>query len=240
MIVVGLRLALAGSLLPLSLPHVLTAQTIPAGVVADTVVVRAASPGVNPAVALAAGESVAVWVARDVEVGEPGVGGRPVPDAPVGAVIARFGDSGPFAWPIEPTVWTAPAAGRLAFGLNGHAGHEMEGEAVLAVARLDAGTLRAFPPPAVELERVENGVRARWTDRAGFEVDRRTLAFRLTTSHGSVYALGSWVPAGRSQVFLPLPPPVDLPPGVHTLAVTITDRLGNMAPPATIAFDTGG
>lgn len=179
-----------------------------------------------------------VWVEADVEVGEADVGGRPVPDAGVGAVIARFADSGPFAWPEEPTVWTAPASGWLSFGLNGHAGHRMTGRARAKVARLEASR-SAFARPRIELERVAGGVRVRWVDRAGFGIDERTLSFRLTTAHGTVYDLGPWGPVDAAGGILPLPPPVGLPPGVHHLSATITDHLGNQAPRSTITFDTG-
>lgn len=237
----ALRSAPAWALLTglFALPHGLPAQSLPAGVAADTVVLEAESPGFVPAVSLGTGESVVVWVEADVEVGARELGGRPVPDAEVGAVIARFGGSAPFGWPVEPTVWTAPGPGKLAFGVNGHAGHGMTGRARLVVVGLDAARAR-FARPSIELERVDGGLRARWADRAGFGVDRRTLSFTLTTARGTVYELGAWGPVGDREAILPLPPPIDLPPGIHTLSATITDRLGNRARPATVAFDFVG
>lgn len=188
---------------------------------------------------LATGDRIVVWVESDVEAERPGAGGLPVPDAPAGAVVARFGGRPPFAWPDGPIAWTAPAAGRLAFGLNGRPAHGLHGPARVVVARLDDPGRAAFAPPAIELERVEGGVAVRWTDRAGFGVDARTLSFRLTTSHGTVYDLGPWGPLGAGYAVLPLPPPIPLPPGVHTLSATITDRLGNRATRSTIAFHGG-
>lgn len=219
----------------------LRGQGPPPGVAARALVVDAPVGGsavVTP-FAMATGDRVVVWVESDVEVARPDAGGRPVPDAPAGAVVARFGGGRPFAWPERPTVWTAPRPGRLAFGLNGRAAHGFEGGARLSVVRLDAATRAAFRPPAIELDRVDGGVAVRWVDRAGFGVDARTLSFRLTTAHGTVHDLGPWSPLGDGRAVLPLPPPVELPPGIHVLSATITDRLGNRAPRSTITFHTG-
>lgn len=211
----------------------------------DTLVVRAAAdpvPAPAPAVSLAAGERIAVWIESDVEVGERGAGPGPVGEAAVGEVIARFGTSGAFAWPRRPVVWIAPAAGALAFDVNAYPAHRARGAAEVAVLRL--GPLGASPPagferPILQLERVPGGVRARWADRAGFGVEPATLRLVLTTSHGTVYELGPWVRPGRESVTLPLPPTgLALPPGVHTLRATVEDRLGGVSPPATLSFDT--
>lgn len=237
----AMRFVPAGAFLAglLVLPDLALPQSLAAPMAADTVVVEAGTTGFVPAVSLGTGESVVVWVEADVEVGAWDVGGRPVPDAEAGAVIARFGGSPPFAWPVEPTVWTAPGPGVLAFGLNGHVGHRMRGRARMVVAPL-AAARAGFARPGIELRRVEGGVRVRWADRAGFGIDRRTLSFTLTTARGTVYELGPWGPVGDREAVLPLPPPVDLPAGIHTLSATIVDRLGNRAPPATVAFDSGG
>ena len=191
---------------------------------------------------LSAGERIAVWVESEVEVGNRDVGPGLVGEVAVGDVIARFGSSGAFAWPAKPTVWIAPRAGALAFDVNAYPAHRAHGEAEVTVLRL--GPLGAPPPPGFEppllqLERVPGGVRARWSDRAGFGVEPATLLFELTTSHGTLYRLDPWARPGPSEVTLGLPPPdLALPPGVHTLTATIEDRLGSASPPSTIRFDT--
>lgn len=231
---------LAGLVATLASAPAALAQTAP--VRSDTLVVRAGDSGPAPAVRLAAGERIAVWVDSDIQVGDRDAGPAPVPDAAVGEVVARFGTSGSFAWPGRPTVWIAPAAGALAFDVNARPAHRARGTAEVAVLRL--GPVGAPPPsgferPILQLDRVAGGVRARWADRAGFGVEPATLAFELTTAHGTVYDLGPWVRPGRNEATLPLPPPgLALPPGVHTLTAIIEDRLGGESPPATIRFDT--
>jgi hypothetical protein len=217
-----------------------------AGSQVETLVVTAVDTpaGSRPAAALtlATGERIAVWVESEVEVGNRDFGPGPVEDGAVGDVIARFGSSGAFAWPANPTVWIAPRAGALVFEVNAYPAHRAHGEAEVAVLRL--GQLGApppmgFEPPLLQLDRASGGARARWSDRAGFGVEPATLLFELTTSHGTVYRLDSWVRPGPTEVTLPLPPPgLALPPGVHTLTATIEDRLGNASPPSTIRFDT--
>jgi hypothetical protein len=50
--------------------------------------------------------------------------------------------------------------------------------------------------------------------------------------------MAPWSPIGPEATVLPLPPPgIALPPGIHRLSVTVTDRVGRDAPPATIVFD---
>ena len=157
-------------------------------------------------------------------------------------MIARFGASGAFAWPRRPTVWIAPAAGALAFDVNAYPAHRARGSAEVAVLRL--GPLGSVPPagfeaPILQLDRVDGGARARWSDRAGFGVEPASLTLELTTSHGTRYRLGPWVRPGASEVTLPLPPPgLVLPPGIHTLTATIEDRLGTQSPPSTVRFDS--
>ena len=210
--------------------------------VPDTLVVRAEEAAPTPAVSLAAGERIAVWIESDVEVGDRDVGPGPVSDAAVGEVIASFGASGEFAWPRGPTVWIAPSAGALAFDVNAYPAHRARGSAEVAILRL--GPLGSTPPtgfesPILQLDRVPGGARAHWSDRAGFGVEPATLTLELTTSHGTVYRLGPWVRPGPSEVTLPLPPPgLDLPPGIHTLTATVEDRLGTPSPASTIRFDT--
>jgi hypothetical protein len=199
-------------------------------------------PYASPAVRLAAGERIAVRVEHEVEVGERDAGPGPVADAAVGDVIARFGSSGAFAWPVKPTVWIAPEAGTLEFAINAYPAHRARGRVRIEVLRL--GGLAAPPPPGYEppilqLDRAPGGVRARWSDRAGYGVEPATLLLELTTSHGTVYRLDSWARPGAAEVLLPLPPPgLVLPPGVHTLTATIEDRLGTKSPRSTIRFDT--
>lgn len=208
----------------------------------DTLVVSAGAAAPAPAVNLAAGERIAVWVKSDVEVGDLDVGPGPVGEAAVGEVIARFATSGAFAWPREPVVWIAPSAGALVFEVNAYPAHRAHGEAEVAVLRL--GPLGALPPPGFErpllqLDRVPGGARARWSDRAGFGVEPATLVLELTTSRGTVYRLDPWVRPSPLEVTLPLPPRgLALPPGVHTLTATIEDKLGGVSPPSTIRFDT--
>lgn len=227
---------------PFVAPGAGRAQTGAAFPVPDTLVVRADDAAPDPVVRLVAGERIAVWVESDVEVGDRGVGPGPVGEAAVGELIARFGASGAFAWPRRPTVWIAPAAGALSFDVNSYPAHRARGSAEVAVLRL--GPLGSMPPvgfeaPILQLDRVEGGVRARWSDRAGFGVEPATLAIELTTSHGTLYRLGPWVRPGAREVMLPLPPPgLVLPPGIHTLTATIEDRLGTKSPPSTIRFDS--
>jgi hypothetical protein len=165
-----------------------------------------------------------------------------VREAVVGELIARFGSSGAFAWPAEPTVWIAPAAGALAFDINAWPAHRARGRAqveVLWLGPLGAPPPAGFEPPILQLDRAPGGARARWSDRAGFGVEPATLLLELTTSHGTVYRLDAWARPGAVEVLLPLPPPgLVLPPGVHTLTATIEDRLGTKSPPSTIRFDT--
>lgn len=204
-----------------------------------------AAPTVDAAPAelrLAAGERIAVRIESDIEVGNREIGPGPVGEAAVGEVVARFDDSGAFAWPPTPVVWTAPAPGTLTFAVNAHPAHRARGEAEITVLRLGPlGTPPplGFEPPLLQLERVPGGVRARWSDRAGFRVEPATLVFELTTSHGTLYRLDPWERPGSADVTLRLPPPgLVLPPGVHTLTATIEDRLGSASPPSTIRFDT--
>jgi hypothetical protein len=193
-------------------------------------------------VTLTAGERIAVRVESGVEVGDREVGPGPVADAAVGEVIARFGSSGAFAWPERPTVWIAPEGGALTFDVNAYPAHRARGAARIEVLRLgglDAPAPRGFEPPVLQLDRVPGGVRARWSDRAGYGVEPATLLLELTTSHQTVYRLDPWVRPGPNEVTLPLPPPgLALPPGIHTLTATIEDRLGVQSPPSTIRFDT--
>jgi hypothetical protein len=216
-------------------------------VVADTVRIEgeALAAGV-PAVpydrTLATGEGIAVRVENEVVIGRPGIEARPVFDAPVGAVVARFEGSGVFAWPERPFVWTAPSPGRLVFGINAYGAHEPRGRARVVAVPLGSqgsGVARAFPSPLIELERVPQGVVVHFSDRAGFGIVPSTLRLTLTTSRGTEYRLAPWATPGEIDTFLPLPPPaIDLPPGVHTLSATVEDWLGNVSEPATIAFDT--
>jgi hypothetical protein len=156
--------------------------------------------------------------------------------------VARFGVGRWFAWPREPVVWTAPEAGELVFALNGHPANRLEGTAVVTAARLGVrgdSPPEAFPAPAVSLTRVPGGIEVRYRDRAGFGLDLRSLQFMVTTSRGTRYHLAPWVQAGSGgMTVLPLPPPgISLPPGIHTLSVTIADRVGKRAPPASLVFD---
>ena len=201
-----------------------------------------AEPAANPAVTLAAGERIAVRVEEDVDVGEGDAGPGPVADAAVGEVIARFGSSGAFAWPEQPTVWIAPEGGALTFDVNAYPAHRARGAARIEVLRLgglDAPAPRGFEPPILQLDRVPGGARGRWSDRAGYGIEPATLLLELTTAHGTVYRLDPWVRPGPTEVTLPLPPPgLALPPGINTLTATIEDRLGVQSPPSTIRFDT--
>jgi hypothetical protein len=218
------------------------AQSTGVGAAEELAAARTDTLIVPATVRLAAGERIAVRVENDIEVADPDLGPGPAGDAAVGEVIARFGDSGAFGWPRTPVVWIAPDAGELTFEVNAYPAHRAHGEAEVMVLRL--GPLGAPPPPGFEppllqLERVPGGVRARWSDRAGFGVEPATLLFELTTSHGTLYRLDPWTRPGASEVTLGLPPPdLALPPGVHTLTATIEDHLGSTSPPSTIRFDT--
>jgi hypothetical protein len=192
-------------------------------------------------VALSAGERIAVWVEGRARANDPEAAPVPVGEAGLGEVVARFGGGRWFAWPREPVVWTAPGTGELVFALNGHPSHRLEGDADAALVRLgepgDAPP-EGFAAPAVTLERTPDGIAVRYRDRAGFGLDVKTLRFVLVTSRGTRYHLAPWVPPGPGLTNLPLPPPdIPLPPGVHTLSVTITDRVGSEAPPAALVFD---
>lgn len=203
---------------------------------ADTLVVSPGSTVAYPR-PLATGERIVVRSRSAVEAEDPGAGGRPVPDAPVGAVIARFGGGPPFAWPEGRTVWTAPWRGRLTFELNGRPAHRPGGRARVVVVRLTDAARAAFPAPTVDVERGQGGIVASYRDVAGFGLDLRTLALHVETSHGTRYRLAPWAPVGEERTVLPLPPPVSLPPGVHTISAEITDRLGNVARSTAVRFD---
>ena len=215
-------------------------QSMPTNLPTDTLRIRADGP--EPAVALSGGERLVVWLENRVRTARPKAASLPVPEASAGEVIAQFQGGARFAWPLEPVVWAAPREGRLSFGLNGTAAHQMTGAAQIIVARLGVDpspTQKMFAPPSLTLERTVGGVKAHYADRAGFGLDLAALRFRLITAQGAVFHLASWVPAGERETTLPLPPPgVPLPAGVHTLEATITDRLGNDAPIATLTFDS--
>ncbi len=215
-------------------------QSIPRSIPTDTLRIRADGP--EPEISLATAERLVVWVENRVHIDRPRAGSLPVREAMAGDVVARFQGGARFAWPLEPVVWTAPRVGRLSFGLNGTAAHGMTGSADVIVARLGAGSSpaqEAFAPPTLTLERTGGGVKAHYADRAGFGLDLAALRFTLITAEGVTFHLASWVPAGVRETTLPLPPPgVPVPAGVHTLEATITDRVGNNAPPATLTFDS--
>ena len=229
-----------------------TAQEIPTAVARETVVVERPAVGEwpgggweDPAVgngpALTAGERIAVWIRGAARAGDPGAAPLPVGEAGPGEVVARFAGGRWFAWPRDPIVWTAPGPGRLEFALNGSTAHELDGTADVVVVRLGGPgdpPPAGFPPPWVGLERVTGGVEARYRDRAGFGLDPKTLRFTVETARGVRIQMAAWSPVGREATVLPLPPPgVPLPPGIHRLSVTITDRVGRDASPATIVFD---
>ncbi|HUP02262.1 MAG TPA: hypothetical protein VM737_12200 [Gemmatimonadota bacterium] len=246
----GLKRALLGGVLVLTAlqtPRAAAGQTLLPMRAADTLEVASgpdlpsSGPPSRGSLRLATGEAVAVWILGGARVPDPGAGPGPVGEAAAGEVIARFGDSGWFAWPLEPVVWTAPRPGMLEFALNLWPGHGDGDSARVVLVLLGAPadpTRHAFPPPSVFLERVPGGVRARYSDRAGFGLDTRSLRLTLTTARGTVYRLGPWVRPGPQATTLPLPPPeVPLPAGIHTLTATIEDRVGNAAPAAKITFD---
>lgn len=230
----ALTLALAGAL------PAARAQSPPRGAPADTLRLSATA-GIDAAPvalgrALAAGSGVAVWVEGGLRTGVPDAGGLPVADAAPGAVVARFGASGAFAWPARPVVWTAPSAGVLAFGVNARPAHAPSGEARIVVVPLDAVTRAAFPQPEIQVHRTGAALTATWRDRAGFGVDRRSLALWVEDAHGVRTRLAAWAPVGEGRAVLPLPPPIDLPPGVHTVTAEITDMLGNTGRSAPLRF----
>lgn len=217
---------------------------LPAGIGADTLRLDAHALFELGGVSwgrLAGGERVATWVIERPGVGNPRATGRPVPDAPADAVVASFAQGRAFGWPDGPVVWTAPREGPLVFGLNAVPNHEIEGAARVVVVPLGApesAVQRAFPAPAIELERAPGGAVVRYRDRAGFGLAPSTLRLTVTTSRGVTYHLSSWARPGARETFLPLPPPeIPLPPGVHRLTATILDRAGNSARSKEIAFD---
>lgn len=233
-------------------PRTSPAQEIPAGVARETWIVdRPAvgewpgggweAPAAGGGPTLAAGERIAVWIRGAARAADPGAAPLPVGEARPGEVVARFGGGRWFAWPEEPVVWTAPATGRLDFALNGSTAHDLDGAADVVVVRLGgrgSAAPEAFPPPSVTLERVTGGVEARYRDRSGFGLDPKTLRFTVETARGVRIQMAPWSPIGPEATVLPLPPPgIALPPGIHRLSVTVTDRVGRDAPPATIVFD---
>ena len=236
----------------LALPGSGSAQEIPSDVDRETLVVDRTAVGEWPGggwedtpgdggSALTAGERIAVWVRGAARAADPGAAPLPVGEASPGEVVARFAGGRWFAWPREPVIWTAPEAGRLDFALNGSTAHELEGEADVVLVRLGgpgSSPPEGFPPPRVTLERVTGGVEARYRDMAGFGLDAKTLRFTVETSRGVRIQMAPWSPVGREATVLPLPPPgIALPPGIHRLSVTVTDRVGRDASPATIVFD---
>jgi hypothetical protein len=236
----------------LALPRTSPAQEIPSDVARETLVVDRPAVGEWPGGSweapageggptLAAGERIAVWVRGAARAADPGAAPLPVGEALPGEVVARFAGGRWFAWPGEPVIWTAPAPGRLDFALNGSTAHELDGTSDVVLVRLggpETSPPEAFPAPFVALERVTGGVEARYRDRAGFGLDSRTLRFTVETSRGVRIQMAPWAPIGKEATVLPLPPPgVALPPGIHRLSVTVTDRVGRDSPPATIVFD---
>jgi hypothetical protein len=247
-----IRIALLVGIASLALPVSSPAQEIPAGVARETLVVErpavgdwpgggSGDPAVGDGASLTTGERIAVWIRGAARVGEPGAAPLPVGEAAPGEVVARFAGGRWFAWPRDPVVWTAPAPGRLDFALNGSTAHELDGVADVVLVRLGgpgSPPPEWFPPPWVGLERVAAGVEARYRDRAGFGLDTRTLRFTIETARGVRIQMAPWSPVGREATVLPLPPPgIALPPGIHRLSVTVTDRVGRDAAPATIVFD---
>jgi hypothetical protein len=227
------------------------AQEIPPRVARETLVVDRPAIGEWPGggeaevegggATLASGERIAVWVDGAGHAAEPAAAPLPVGEAAPGEVVARFAGGRWFAWPEGPVVWTAPAPGRLAFALNGSTAHELQGMANVVLIRLGRpgeAPPAGFPLPWVALERVAGGVEARYLDRAGFGLDGKTLRFTVETSRGVTIQMAPWSPLGAERTVLPLPPPgIPLPPGIHRLSATVTDRVGNDAPAATIVFD---
>ena len=237
----------------LALPISAPAQEIPSGVARETLVVERPAVGEWPGggwedpaagggTTLTAGERIAVWIRGAARAANPGAAPLPVGEAAPGEVVARFAGGRWFAWPRAPVVWTAPTPGRLDFALNGSTAHELDGTSDVVLVRLggpETSPPEAFPAPFVALERVTGGVEARYRDRAGFGLDSRTLRFTVETSRGVRIQMAPWAPIGREATVLPLPPPgLALPPGIHRLSVTVTDRVGRDAPPATIVFDS--
>lgn len=222
------------------------AQDLPAGVPADTLRLPAETDYLagrtGRSIPLEAGERIVSWAIEGVPVERPDAGGAFVPDAPAGDVVARFAGSGPFAWPVEPTVWTAARRGSLSFGLHARAAHEPSGAARVVVVRVGAegsAVQGVFEPPELDFDRVADGVRVRYADRAGFGLVRGTLTLTIRTARGTVYSMKPWTRVGPESTLLPLPPPgIELPPGPHVLEATIRDRLGNASPVATIVFDS--
>lgn len=221
-------------------------QALPSGVPADTVAIPSRPPFLGGAtghpLTLEAGERIVTWAISGASVARRDAGGVPVPDAPPGDVVARFADGPAFAWPVEPTVWTAGRAERLSFGLNAREAHAPEGVGRVVVVRLGSDgsdVQRAFEPPRIMVERVDGGVAVRYADGAGFGLDRGSLRVTVRTARGVVYAMRPWAPVGEGSTVLPLPPPgIDLSPGAHLLEAVIGDRLGNVSLPATIVFDS--
>jgi len=222
------------------------AQTLPPDVPADTVAIPSRPAFLGGATGhsrtLEAGERIATWTLSGASIGRRDAGGVPVPDARPGDVVARFAGGPAFAWPVEPTVWTAGRAGLLSFGLNAREAHAPEGIARVVVVRLGqdgSDVQRAFEPPRITVERVDGEVALRYADGAGFGLDRGSLQVTVRTARGVVYSMRPWAPVGEDSTLLPLPPPgIDLPAGAHLLEAVIGDRLGNVSPPATIVFDS--
>lgn len=227
-------------------PRLSLSQSVPAGIRTDTLRV-AAPPGgaggeVPPAVLLDAGERVAIWTAGATYIERVEAGRGPVAEASVGEAIARFGSSGWFALPQHPFVWTAPQPGELNFAVNAYPQHKLSGEVAVILVRLGprGSTVQdAFEPPLLAIERDSGGARVRYTDRAGFGLDLKSLSFTVKTADGPEYRMAAWAEPGPEAIMLPLPPPgIELAPGVHSISVTITDWLGNSSPPASMVFDT--
>ncbi|MGH7572503.1 MAG: hypothetical protein ACREMK_11770 [Gemmatimonadota bacterium] len=245
-----MALLVAASMVAVAVPGY--AQSVPDGVPVERLAVERPAEGETPGggvdepaedarVALSAGERIAVWVEGQAHANDPDAAPVPVGEAALGEVVARFGAGRWFAWPRKPVVWTAPEAGELVFALNGRSSHRLEGEADVALTRLGGPgdpLPEGFAAPTVTMERTPDGIEVRYRDRAGFGLDVKTLRFLVATSQGVEYHLAAWVPPGPGVTALPLPPPgIPLAPGIHTLSVTITDRVGNEAPPATLVFD---
>lgn len=236
---------------------------------ADTVelVVPAATPPSQPiayAADLAQGDRLLIDVEGEVAVARDDDSRGPVTSGriPTGALVGTFGGGPPFLIGRGRLLWTAPAAGRLGFAVEGGGSGEPTGSYRVRLTPLgprgDPRQRRFAPPHARFLPGRADGplLELSLVDRSGLGLDRKTLRVFLDTRDGGRVVLTPWfeidsrraasavappgdpAPADSFGARLPaLPTGAGVPPGVHRVIATVADALGNESPPATVYFD---
>ena len=223
----------------------------------DTVLHVPASGGTGEPVfyprPLAQGERLALEIEGTVD----GLGPDSADGMPAGALVASFDGGPPFLMSMgsrarkdgrpaiaHRLVWTAPAAGTLAFAVAQEEGRRLGGGYrvnVIEIGVLGDPRQAGFPRPWIRFaSRSPEGdfLELTYSDRSGYGLDRGTLKVFLDTERGERFVLTPYFTAdSRGAVLAALPGDVDLPAGVHKVTATIGDMLGNVSPPAVVFVD---